>query len=58
MNNERQLLLTRIKLVGDDYELNDYIQSRVEKLGHTAVSDFSSMELVNLYDAVLCRIYQ
>ena len=58
MNNERGLILTRLELIGNDYDLNDYIKSKVEKLGHKFIKDLSGMELLDLYDSVLCKIYQ
>ena len=58
MNQERDLLLCRLELIGDDYELNDYIQFRINKLGFKHRSELSAVELLDLYDAVLCKIYQ
>ena len=58
MSQERGLLLTRLELIGDDYDLNDYIKFRVEKSGHKFIKDLSALELLDLYDAVLCKIYQ
>ena len=58
MNQERGLLITRLELIGDDYELTDYIQSKVQKVGHKFIKDLSANELVDLYDSVLCKIYQ
>jgi hypothetical protein len=58
MNNERGLILTRLELIGNDYDLNDYIKLKVEKLGHKFIKDLSGMELLDLYDSVLCKIYQ
>jgi hypothetical protein len=58
MNQERNLLLRRLELIGDDYELNDYIQFRIEKLGLKHRSELSAIELLDLYDAILCKIYQ
>lgn len=58
MNQERGLLFTRLEIIGDDYELNDYIKHRVEKMGHKFIKDLSAVELLNLYEAVLCKIYQ
>lgn len=58
MNSERGLLLVRLELIGNDYDLNDYIKSRIEGTGHKYVKDLSALELLNLYDSVLCKIYQ
>jgi DNA-binding protein Fis len=58
MNNERGLILTRLELIGNDYDLNDYIKDRVEETGHKFIKDLSAMELLDLYDSVLCKIYQ
>jgi DNA-binding protein Fis len=58
MNNERGLILTRLELIGNDYDLNDYIKLKVEKLGHKFIKDLSGIELLDLYDSVLCKIYQ
>jgi hypothetical protein len=58
MNNERGLILIRLELIGNDYDLNDYIKLKVEKLGHKFIKDLSAMELLDLYDSVLCKIYQ
>jgi DNA-binding protein Fis len=58
MNQERNLLFTRLEIIGDDYELTDYIKDRVEKMGHKFIKDLSAVELLNLYDSVLCKIYQ
>ena len=58
MNNERGLILIRLELIGNDYDLNNYIHSRIEKLGHKFIKDLSALELLDLYDSVLCKIYQ
>jgi hypothetical protein len=58
MNNERGLILIRLELIADDYDLHDYIRSSIEKTGHKFVKDLSPVELLNLYDSVLCKIYQ
>ena len=58
MNNERGLILIRLELIADDYDLHDYIHSSIEKTGHKFVKDLSALELLNLYDSVLCKIYQ
>jgi DNA-binding protein Fis len=58
MNNERGLILTRLELIGNDYDLNDYIKLEVERFGHKFIKDLSGMELLDLYDSVLCKIYQ
>jgi hypothetical protein len=58
MNNERSLLLIRLELIADDYDLHGYIHSHMEKTGHKFVRDLSALELLNLYDSVLCKVYQ
>jgi len=58
MNNERGLILIRLEIIGNDYDLNGYIRSRCEKLGHKFLKDLSALELLDLYDSVLCKIYQ
>jgi len=58
MNNERGLILTRLELIGNDYDLQDYINLQVKKTGHEFIKDLSAIELLNLYDSVLCKIYQ
>lgn len=58
MNNERGLLLIRLELIANDYDLQDYIHSRMEKMGHKFVRDLSALELLDLYDSVLCKVYQ
>jgi hypothetical protein len=59
MNQERNLLIVRLELIGDDYEgISSYIKTRLEKTGHKHLRDLSAIELVNLYDSVLCKIYQ
>jgi hypothetical protein len=58
MNQERDLLIRRIELIGDDYDLTDYINSRLEKLGFKFVRDLPPINLVDLYDGLLIKIYQ
>jgi hypothetical protein len=58
MNNERGLILTRLELIGNDYDLQDWINFQIEKAGHKFIKDLSPVELLNLYDSVLCKIYQ
>jgi DNA-binding protein Fis len=58
MNQERNLLLIRLELIADDYDLTQYILQRVEKTGHKYLKDLSAIELLDLYDSVLCKIYQ
>jgi hypothetical protein len=58
MNNERGLILTRLELIGNDYDLQDWINLQVEKAGYKFIKDLSPVELLNLYDSVLCKIYQ
>ena len=58
MNSERDLLLGQLELIGNDYDLNDYIKARIEETGHKYLKDLSALELLNLYDSVLCKIYQ
>ena len=58
MTNERNLILVRLEIIGNDYDLNDYIKSKIEKSGHKFIKDLSAIELLNLYDSVLCKIYQ
>jgi hypothetical protein len=58
MNNERGLILTRLELIGNDYELQDWINFQIEKAGYKFIKDLSPVELLNLYDSVLCKIYQ
>jgi hypothetical protein len=58
MNNERGLILIRLELICNDYDLHDYIHSKIEKTGHKFIKDLSALELLDLYDSVLCKIYQ
>jgi hypothetical protein len=58
MNNERGLILTRLELIGNDYDLQDWINFQIEKAGYKFIKDLSPVELLNLYDSVLCKIYQ
>lgn len=58
MNQERDLLLKRIILIGEDYDLTDYINSRLKKLGFKFAEDLSPINLVNLYEDLLLKIYQ
>jgi len=58
MNNERGLILTRLELIGTDYDLQDWINFQIEKAGYKFIKDLSPVELLNLYDSVLCQIYQ
>jgi hypothetical protein len=58
MNNERGLILTRLELIGNDYDLQDWINFQIEKAGYKCIKDLSPVELLNLYDSVLCKIYQ
>jgi DNA-binding protein Fis len=58
MNNERGLILTRLELIGNDYDLQDWINFQIEKAGYKFIKDLSGMELLDLYDSVLCKIYQ
>jgi hypothetical protein len=58
MTNERNLILARLEIIGNDYDLNDYIKLKIEKSGHKFIKDLSAIELLNLYDSVLCKIYQ
>jgi hypothetical protein len=58
MNNERGLILTRLELIGSDYDLQDWINFQIEKAGYKFIKDLSPVELLNLYDSVLCKIYQ
>ena len=58
MNEERNLLLVRLELIANDYELTGYIKSRIEKSGKKYLKDLSPLELLDLYDSVLCKIYQ
>ena len=58
MNNERGLILTRLELIGNDYDLQDWINFQIEKAGYKFIKELSPVELLNLYDSVLCQIYQ
>ena len=59
MNQERKLLLVRLELISKDYEgLDRYIQERIQDTGETLLEDLSPIQLLNLYDSVLCKIYQ
>ena len=58
MNKERNLILVRLEIIGNDYDLNGYIRSRIDKLGHKFIKDLSALELLDLYDSVLCKIFQ
>jgi hypothetical protein len=58
MSEERSLIVVRLELIGEDYELTDYIKGRIEKLGHKYMKELSPIELLDLYDSILCKIYQ
>jgi hypothetical protein len=58
MNNERGLILTRLELIGNDYDLQDWINFQIERAGYKFIKDLSPVELLNLYDSVLYQIYQ
>jgi hypothetical protein len=56
-NRERQLLLVRLELIAKDYDgLSAYIKNEVDYTGKNLLDELSAMELLNLYDSVLCKI--
>ena len=56
--SERNLILIQLEKIGIDYELKDYIQLKIENLGHKFTNDLNPCELLDLYDSVLCKIYR
>ena len=58
MNQERTLVLDRLELLKEYEGLAEYIDSKVSKLGHKFAHELSALELLNVYDSALCKIYQ
>jgi hypothetical protein len=56
-NQERNLLIVRLELICKDYEnMDKYIHTMLKDTGETLLEDLSPMQLLNLYDSVLCKI--
>lgn len=59
MNQERDLIICRLEMIAKDYEgMASYIRSRIVKANHEFIYHLSPNELIDLYDSVLCKIYQ
>lgn len=59
MSKERDLIMCRLELIAKDYEgMASYIRSRIVKTNHEFIYQLSPIELLDLYDLVLCQIYQ
>jgi hypothetical protein len=58
-NQERNLLLVRLEIIAKDYDgLEQYIKDRINDTGETLLEDLSPMQLLNLYDSVMCKIFR
>jgi len=59
MSKERDLIMCRLELIAKDYDgMASYIRSRIVQKNHEFIYEFSPIELLDLYDSVLCKIYQ
>ena len=56
---ERDLIINQLEIIAKDYEgMASYIRSRIVKTNHEFIYQLSPIELLDLYDSVLCQIYQ
>jgi hypothetical protein len=58
MKTERECLIENLEIIGDEYELNDWLESMLYKIGVRELQELEPEMLIDLYDATLCKIYR
>jgi hypothetical protein len=58
MKKERECLIENLEIIGDEYELNDWLESMLYKIGVRELQELEPEMLIDLYDAALCKIYR
>lgn len=58
MKTERDYLIENLEIIGDEYELNDWIESMLYQLKVKELNELNAELLIDLYDAALRKIYQ
>ena len=58
MKTERDYLIENLEIIGDEYELNDWLESMLYKMKVKELKELEAGQLIELYDATLRKIYQ
>jgi hypothetical protein len=58
MKTERDYLIENLEIIGDEYELNDWLESMLYQLKVKELNELEAVWLCDLYDAALRKIYQ
>ena len=58
MKTERDYLIENLEIIGDEYELNTWLESMLYQLKVKELNELNAELLIDLYDATLCKIYQ
>jgi len=58
MKTERDYMIENLEIIGDEYELNDWLESMLYKMKVKELQELEASQLVELYDATLRKIYQ
>jgi hypothetical protein len=58
MKTERDYLIENLEIIGDEYELNDWLESMLYKMKVRELQELEPEMLIDLYDATLCKIYR